>query len=297
MIDLTFYAPDPRFDRAAHLRTDAVWLGERRASASTRVIALWRDQNLIRGGEAPEPLLLPADAVTGGEAIFLGMAEETAYFAVDLEDLDDAAAAGFAAGLGGEFTDLRRVGPVLPRAEAALMAYARGLAYWHRRHRFCGVCGSPTLVESAGHVRRCTGCGTSHFPRTDPAVIMLVVDGDRALLGRQSQWTPGMVSTLAGFVEPGERLEDAVAREVFEESGIRVTDVSYRASQPWPFPSSLMLGFRARAVTTEIQVDQLELEMARWFTREDLGRMAEIGFALPRPDSIARRLIEEWLAE
>ena len=155
--------------------------------------------------------------------------------------------------------------------EAALLAYARGLMYWHRRHRFCGVCGAATDSRGGGHVRRCRNADEphEHFPRTDPAVIMLVTHDDlegrgpAALLGRQSRWPDGMYSTLAGFVEPGESLEEAVAREVREETGVAVADVRYQASQPWPFPSSLMLGFRARAVTTGIDVDQRELQDAR----------------------------------
>jgi NAD+ diphosphatase len=185
-----------------------------------------------------------------------------------------------------------------PRGEGSLLAYARGLIYWHGRHRFCGVCGSPTLAFEGGHVRRCTNpaCGSSHFPRTDPAVIMLVTDGDRALVGRQAVWPKGMHSTLAGFVEPGESLEAAVAREVFEEAGIEVDQVRYHSSQPWPFPCSIMLGFYARARTTEIKLDQLELEDARWVERDWLlAHQDDEDFRLPRLDSIARRLIEDWL--
>ncbi len=193
---------------------------------------------------------------------------------------------------------MRRVGPLLPRHEGALLAYARGIAYWHERHRFCGVCGAPTQSAEGGHVRRCTGpaCGTTHFPRTDPAVIMLVHDGERCLLGRKPGWPAGMHSTLAGFVEPGESLEEAVAREVFEEAGIRVDDVTYHSSQPWPFPASLMLGFHARARTLEITVDPEELEHAAWFERSFLlARQDDDTLRLPRRDFIARRLVEDWL--
>jgi len=186
-----------------------------------------------------------------------------------------------------------------------LLAQTRGFAFWHRNHRFCGACGSPTDSRQGGHVRACANpdCGKQHFPRTDPAVIMLITrpgpDGGACLLGRQAVWPRGMVSTLAGFVEPGETLEQAVAREVEEESGIVVdlASVSYRASQPWPFPSSLMLGYRATAVTTEIDESIEELEEARWFTRGQLPQIEEMGYRLPRVDSIARWLIEEWLAE
>ena len=188
-----------------------------------------------------------------------------------------------------------------------MLAYARAILHWHRQHRFCGVCGQPTRSEIAGHVRRCTACNVEHFPRTDPAVIMLVEHGDRCLLARQSRWPPGMVSTLAGFVEPGESLEEAVTREVREESAIVVGDVRYMGSQPWPFPCSIMLGFRATAVSTEIHLDREELAHAQWFTREEIARFKEIDFSrfeapepgnwmLPPHDSIARWLIDGWRA-
>jgi NAD+ diphosphatase len=187
----------------------------------------------------------------------------------------------------------------MDRREGALLALARAIMFWHARHRYCGLCGSPTRSEEAGHMRRCTNpaCNTMHFPRTDPAVIMLVTDGHRALLGRNKNFPlPGMYSTLAGFVEPGESLEDAVAREVREESGIEVAAVHYHSSQPWPFPANIMLGFHAEARTTEITIDYGELEDARWFTRDWLtSHTDDDSFRLPRLDSIARRLIEDWL--
>ena len=172
------------------------------------------------------------------------------------------------------------------------------MMFWNARHRFCGLCGSPTRSEEAWHMRRCTApqCNTMHFPRTDPAVIMLVTDGDRALLGRSRHFPTGMYSTLAGFLEPGESLEDAVAREVREESGIVVGPVFYHSSQPWPFPANIMLGFYAEAATSEITVDYGELEDARWFERGWLKSHADDDdFRLPRRDSIARRLVDDWL--
>jgi len=179
-----------------------------------------------------------------------------------------------------------------------MLAYARGILHWHRQTRFCGVCGSPTELREAGHLRVCTNpaCAAHHFPRTDPAVIMLVSRGDRCLLGRKSEWPDGMYSTLAGFVEPGESLENAVAREVMEETGVAISNIRYHSSQPWPFPASLMLGFYATAETEEINYDPAELEHARWFTRAEL---ADGGAGIrhrPRSDSIARRLIETWVA-
>jgi len=160
------------------------------------------------------------------------------------------------------------------------------------------VCGNPTRAEEAGHVRRCTNadCDATHFPRTDPAVIMLVHDGERCLLGRQKAWPQGMHSTLAGFVEPGESLEEAVAREVYEETKVTLDEITYHSSQPWPFPASLMLGFHARARTTAIEVDHSELEDARWYEKSWLlGHKDNDDFRLPRRDSIARRLLEDWL--
>jgi NAD+ diphosphatase len=159
------------------------------------------------------------------------------------------------------------------------------------------VCGSACAPRSAGHSTQCTGCGALHFPRTDPAVIMLVHRGDRALLGHSKRFPNStMYSTLAGFVEPGETLEEAVAREVFEEAGVRVANVQYHSSQPWPFPASIMLGFYAEGITEEITIDPEEIADARWFSRDEMRRHRDLGFQLPRGDSIARRLIEDWMA-
>ena len=197
----------------------------------------------------------------------------------------------------GEFADLRAVAGALSAQDAPVLAHARGLMHWRSRHRFCGVCGGACTPRSAGNVMLCSVCDTQHFPRTDPAVIMLVADEDRVLLGHSARFPNStMYSTLAGFVEPGESLEEAVAREVFEEVGVRVTGVQYHSSQPWPFPASIMLGFYARAVTTEITIDENEIVDARWFTRDQLRNADRHGFSLPRLDSIARRLIEDWIA-
>jgi NAD+ diphosphatase len=196
-------------------------------------------------------------------------------------------------------TGLREAAALLHVDDANLLAATSGLATWHAKHRFCGSCGVATDVHTAGHERRCPSCGALNFPRTDPAVIMLVTDGDRAVLGRQKIWPAGMFSTLAGFVEPGESLEDAVVREVREEVGLVCDSVRYSSSQPWPFPQSLMVGFHAEAVTTDIVVHPTEMDDAQWFSRDQLntarsarGRTVPM---IPPPLTIARRLLDEWL--
>ena len=197
---------------------------------------------------------------------------------------------------GARWADLRAVGHYLDDADAGIMTSAVALANWHGRHPRCSRCGADTEPAQAGWARACPVCGTEHFPRTDPAVIMSVVDGaDRILLGRHAGWPEKRFSTLAGFVEPGESLEAAVRREVAEEAGVLVGDVHYRGSQPWPFPLSLMLGFRAHALHTEITVDGQELTQARWWTREELALdLATDELVLPPAMSIARQLIEDW---
>ena len=313
----------PGFERAGLRRRDPEWIRERLGDPGSRFVPVWRNQSLVLeiDGTAPRAVVLEREAaapvleggavdehLAQGVLVFLGMHEERAHFALDLSPaeapLEMLRSPSLAAsGIGPDslrFVDLRRIGAVLDRHEGALLALARAMLFWHSRHRFCGVCGSPTVVEEAGHMRRCadTQCGALHFPRTDPAVIMLVVDGDRVLLGRNKNFPlPGMYSTLAGFVEPGEALEDAVAREVREETGIEVGAVHYHSSQPWPFPANIMLGFHAEAVSRDIIVDRGELEDARWFDRDWLRSHPEgDDFRLPRLDSIARRLIEDWLA-
>lgn len=291
-------------DRAAHRRKDSDWLAAARAAPETRILPVWRARSLLTGpDEAPRMALLHPDGGWGDEAVLLGLRDGAAVFAVDLSALEtpeEHPAVAPCIEAGGRFADLRQVGPLMQHDEGSLCAYARGLTHWNARHRFCGVCGAPAASAEAGHVRTCSNpeCGTPHFPRTDPAVIMLVHDGaDRCLLGRQAAWPPGMHSTLAGFVEPGECLEEAVAREVFEEVGVRVADVRYRSSQPWPFPSSLMLGFTARALPGELTVATDELESACWVSRDVLRTLGPgDDFRLPRLDSIARRLIEDWIA-
>lgn len=288
------YAASP-LDRAANRRDDAGFIAATLASPESLFVPLWRGQNLLRAGRAALLAGRAADPCRGAEVMaFLGLWEGRAVFAVEFGDPDpDAAPPALAAGA--EFADLRTAVGSLPAAEAAILAHARALMHWRTRHRFCPICGGACAPASAGHVLVCTRCQAQHFPRTDPAVIMLVARGDQALLGHAPRFPAEMYSTLAGFVEPGESLEEAVAREVFEETGVRVGAVHYHSSQPWPFPASIMLGFHAEALTEEIVLDHDELADARWFSRADLRDHKMLGFRLPRGDSIARRLIEDWL--
>jgi NAD+ diphosphatase len=301
-------------DRASALRRDAAALAEAARADSTRVVPVWRNRNLITADDAPAMVALTGETArralaAGRERIFLGADSRGAWFAADVSDIAEADLAPLLDGTpaGAAFRELRSAGALLAGDEAAVLACARGLAHWHTASRFCGTCGAPTESRDGGHARRCIrpDCGRDHFPRTDPAVIMLLTrpaprrkPGDaRCLLARQHHWPEGMYSALAGFVEPGEGLEAAVAREAMEETGLRLAAVSYRASQPWPFPASLMLGFRAEAAGDEIRRDEKELADARWFTRAELKALPEGDLRLSRPDSIARFLIEEWLAE
>ena len=286
-------------DRAASLRRDEGRLTALLKETASRLLPIWRSHSLIKGEDIVGlPHAEVEDLLEKGEPpVFLGLRDGIAHFAFDISEQELDAIPRLTAA--GEFADIRQVGGQLSQADGALLAFARAMTHWHRTHRFCGVCGNPTLPFQGGHVRRCTGGACRHevYPRTDPAVIMLVSAGDHCLLGRQSSWAPGMVSTLAGFVEPGETPEEAVAREVMEETGIAVREVRYRSSQPWPFPGSLMIGFHAEAVRAEPKIDIHELEAADWFSRDDIRAFAERGLSLPRPISIARRLIEDWLNE
>jgi NAD+ diphosphatase len=283
-------------DRAASLRSSPERLDAAWERPETRVVPVWRSKHLVLREDVTSIVLLSPERVEAyREArVLLGTANGAAYFAVDLSSVEEPAdslgLSSVHAVLG-----LREVAPLLSQSEGALLAYAGGILSWHRRHRFCGVCGSETRSTQGGHVRACTNenCKEPHFPRTDPAVIMLVTDGERSLLGRQGSWPANVYSTLAGFVEPGESLEEAVRREVYEETSVELEEVRYHSSQPWPFPSSLMLGFTARAKSTEIRLQRDELEDARWFTREQVRRRE--GIELPSSISIARRLIEDWL--
>ena len=283
----------PYADRAAHLRKDSAWFANALADERSRYLPLWNSRNLIVEGDTPHAALLELSAVpkalrNDNDLILLGRYGDINVFAYEIESTEAPQL-----GAGTRFEDLRLLASMLSPAEAGLLGYARGMLLWRTRHRFCGVCGAATLAARGGHVLICTnpGCRHEHFPRTDPAVIVLVSDGERALLGRQASWPVGRYSTIAGFVEPGESLEDAVAREVFEETGIEVDQIEYHSSQPWPFPSSLMLGFTAHALTTQILRRDDELEDAQWFTRADLASGRPL---VPPGVSISFRLIEHW---
>lgn len=302
-------------DRASESRKNPAWLKRQWTRRHSRVFFLKNDKSLMRwcaDAGAPEAVHIPRSEITDlieqfEHLVFLGLDHQGPLFALDVSTHHDERLQPY---LGdSEFIDLRDVAWRLDAQQAAQLAYARGLVFWNRHHRHCGLCGAPTRSENGGHMRRCSNaqCGRMHFPRTDPAVIMLVEDVSdpqqpRCLLARNSRFPNRMMSTLAGFVDPLESLEETVAREVFEECGIRVDKVEYQASQPWPFPSSIMLGFRARAINRDIVVDGVEIDEAHWFSAEQIGSFGEWGdggdyFCLPRRDSIARYLVESWVRQ
>ena len=317
-------ASAPHLDRAAPVRTDPERLAE--VLKTARVLPIWRGRALFEEADPASSTLaaFPANhpIFAQGEApIYLGQSGDPAapqhWFAVDISawvpDIaeeparDDSVPPPFLdafevshpAAPEKVFTEIRGRLHTLDLLSGELIATARALMLWHISHRFCAACGQPSVAAQGGWQRTCAACNTPHFPRTDPVVIMLVTKGNSVLLGRSHPWPQGMYSCLAGFVEPGETIEAAVAREVFEETGIRVADVRYLASQPWPFPASLMIGMRAEATTSEIIIDPVEIEDARWITREELadvfaGTHPEI--TRPREGAIAGFLLRQWLA-
>lgn len=278
------------YDRAAERRDDAAFQAAALRDPESRFLVLHGLKPLfVEDAAGPRPLFVGPDALAGHRPespFFLGLHAGRVVFAVDLDGAEIE---------GGTYLELRSAGPGLERGEAGLLAFARGLAHWRLRHRYCGACGGPMVTLQAGHCRRCEACGFDTFPRTDPAVICLVTSGEHCLLGRSRHFVPGMYSTLAGFVEPGESLEQTVVREIREEVGIDVRKVRYRSSQPWPFPQSLMLGFRCEAPLVEPVIDPAEIEAARWLHRSELVDPENRPVRLPNPDSIARFLIEDWL--
>lgn len=294
-----FFAANP-IDRLVDKRRDPAWMAAQMNATTTRFVPVWRSQNLFLSDDSAQPKLLRPEelpqAFSPDAVTLLGELNGIIYFALDIERESDNAVPAWLEE-SGEFHDLRIVGLAVEPAMGAILAYARAMIYWQRRHRFCGDCGSATQSTEGGFVRTCTNadCGKQIFPRTDPAIIVLVRSGDRCLLARQSTWPAGRYSVIAGFVEPGESIEDAVKREVMEEAGISVGAIHYQSSQPWPFPSSLMLGFMADATSTEFEFIDDELEEARWLTREEISAEIRSGkLKLPPGLSISRRLIESW---
>lgn len=279
-------------DRSGARRKDSGWLENAINGEDSRFVPVWGDKCLV-GGEPLEAVLLKRhqvqDVADDQALIFLGIFRNHPAFAVPMNGIGDAPFPEL-----GEYRDLRYLGTVLPPDEANLLAHARALVLWHVSQVYCGICGSSARPQAGGNSRICVNddCGREIFPRVDPAIIVLVTNGERCLLGRQQAWPEGRYSTIAGFVEPGESLEDAVRREVYEETNIQVGRVSYHSSQPWPFPSALMLGFMAEATSADIALNDGELEDAQWFTREELLS----GFPkLPFKISIARRLVDDWI--
>jgi NAD+ diphosphatase len=291
-------------DRAGDKRNNTAWLASLRSGIGARVLPLWKLQPLLLGTEgAAQSARLGfldgslASGLGGDDAIevFLGLRGEHSFFARDVSALPDPLAAALANY--GHFRDARAAAGLLDADESAILAQAKALIDWHNRHGFCAQCGAQTATVDGGYRRLCGTCRAEHFPRTDPAVIMLVTRGGECLLGRNKRFAGGHYSTLAGFIEPGETIEEAVAREVFEEVGLRTRSVRYFASQPWPFPSNLMLGCFAEADSGAINVDGREIVAARWFDHATVKRLIsgasnEVG--LPRRDAIAFHLIAHW---
>ncbi|MEU8518280.1 NAD(+) diphosphatase [Streptomyces sp. NBC_01216] len=286
-------------DRAGDRRSDAAWVAAQAVRPGTRVLPLWRDRCLTQDGTpvartAGSAASLLAEAA---EPVLLGLDGDEAVFAADLSALEEGRALALAGA--DAVHDVRQLVAHISPAEAGLLAYARGLLHWHRNQRFCGACGGPSEARHGGHLRVCRDCGKLLFPRIEPAVIMLIERAGqpgRCLLARHAQSGPQSFSTLAGFVEVGESLEDAVRREAFEEAGVQVKSVAYQGSQAWPFPAGLMVAFRAEAASDTVRVDGEEVVDARWFTAAELRAHIDAGHVY-RPDSIGRFLIEGWIAE
>lgn len=297
------FANNP-LDRASDKRVDPAWIAAQLQDDKTLIVPFRnlnpfiitapgskkREVGFVR--PALVKSMLRPDVIT----IFLGLDKHGAYFAIDASEGPDPSEQGPLEGLG-TFADLRGVAMEIPAGDAAILAQGKSLIDWHKRHQFCAQCGAPTRAADAGYKRLCGACKAEHFPRTDPVVIMLATRDDQCLLGRGPQWPKGFYSALAGFLEPGETIEDAVIRELREETGVTVGNVQFYATQPWPYPSSLMIGCFAEAETEAVTVDGVEIEHARWFTREEVLRILDgkgEGLFAPPPLAIAHHLIKTW---
>jgi NAD+ diphosphatase len=301
MEEIYTFAGNP-LDRVSQRRADVVWISELLRDPETRLLPFRDLKPVVRHQSAPaldwQPAARWREAIDAGAIlVLLGIGEGRAHFAIDAGNgaTEDGAAL--------ETADVRTLAATIPGPQAAILAEARSLLDWHARHRFCAQCGSPSTISSGGWGRRCPDCRAHHYPRVDPVVIMLAVRGERCLLGRNRRRVGTRYSCLAGYMEPGETIEEAVRREVFEESGVRVGRVDYLASQPWPFPSTLMMGLLAEALTEEIRIDPEELAEARWFERDEVRVMVERsrtdepipGVAtLPPPLAIGHQLARRW---
>ncbi|MGH7934614.1 MAG: NAD(+) diphosphatase [Candidatus Binataceae bacterium] len=293
-------------NRASEKRTDPNWIESKRRDPSSRVLPMWCLEPFLLGPEKSGPptelgLLRPeiADSLIGAgvPCIFLGLDGDTAVFALDVSGAGDPGNVRPLAGLG-HFRDARMAAQMVSSKDAAIIGQAKALIDWHQRHGFCPRCGAPTKMMDAGYRRLCGRCNAEHFPRVDPVVIMLATYGEACLVGRGKQFPPGMFSALAGFVEPGETIEEAVRRELMEEASMRVGEVTYYATQPWPFPSSLMIGCFAKAYSRNVKVDENELAEVRWIERSVARELIEgkevDGLRVPPPVAIAYHLIKTW---
>jgi NAD+ diphosphatase len=305
---LTFFtntfAGNP-LDRASDRRSDADWIAGQLSAPESLGVVLWNGKPLVedaKGGGVQIAYVaakMVRDMAGGPERLlFLGLWQGVAVFAVDLDGVADPAD-GPLQGLG-RFEDLRIIALRLPGTEAGILATAKSMYEWRRRHRHCAACGQPSEVAEAGWKRICPSCKAEHFPRTDPVVIMLAVKDDKCLVGRQAAWPKGMYSALAGFLEPGESIEEACARELWEEARLKTRSVRYHSTQPWPYPSSLMIGLIAEVENDDAVADQVELDEVRWMTREETramlrGEVADI--KAPGAMAIASQLIRAWAEE
>ncbi|MCJ8164578.1 NAD(+) diphosphatase [Pontibacter sp. E15-1] len=297
---MNYFSHNP-LNRFSEMRPDEAHMQQLWQMQETRVLVVHESLSLLQQHDLGRQAALlsrpQADQLASAAMVqvYLGSENGVPYFALGLEGVQDTLPT-----LLGEayaLADLRTTAHELPLPDSALLAYARGMVHWNLRHRFCANCGTLTRSTHAGHVRECTNgnCNLHHFPRTDTAIIVLIAEGDACLLGRQAVWPSGMYATIAGFLEPGETLEQAVAREAREETGVALAEISYHSSQPWPFPSSIMVGFHAVAASRNLLVYNDELEDARWFTRDEIAAGLRDGsLRLPPVISISYRLIRDW---